>query len=48
MKSNAKAFIVLGLGIIFLTLAISVNQFDLIKQIIDEFTSSAIAGIPTP
>jgi len=48
MKSNAKAFIALGLGIIFLTLAISVNQFDIIGQIIEEFTSSAIAGIPTP
>ena len=48
MKSNAKAFIALGLGIIFLTLAISVNQFDLIEQIIEEFTSSAIAGIPPP
>ncbi len=48
MKSNAKAFIALGLGIIFLTLAISVNQFDLVEQIIEEFTSSAIAGIPTP
>jgi hypothetical protein len=48
MKSNAKAFIALGLGIIFLTLAISTNQFDIIQQIIDEFTSSAIAGIPNP
>ena len=48
MKSNAKAFIALGLGIIFLTLAVSVNQFDLIEQIIEEFTSSAIAGIPRP
>jgi len=48
MKSNAKAFIALGLGIIFLSLAISVNQFDLIQQIIDKFTSSAIAGIPIP
>ena len=48
MKSNAKASIALGLGIIFLTSALSANQFDIIQEIINEFTSSAIAGIPTP
>ena len=48
MKSNAKAFIALGLGIIFLTMAISEGQFEQIAELIEEFTRSAIAGIPTP
>ena len=48
MKSNAKAFIALGLGIIFLSIAISEGQFDVIASIIKEITASAKAGLPTP
>ncbi|MHA1972230.1 MAG: hypothetical protein ACTSW1_04510 [Candidatus Hodarchaeales archaeon] len=48
MKSNAKAFIALSLGLIFLTLAISANQFELIQEIINRITNSATAGIPKP
>jgi hypothetical protein len=48
MKSNAKAFIALGLGIIFLTIAISEGQFGGIAELIEELTKSAVAGIPTP
>ncbi len=48
MKSNAKAFIALGLGIIFFTIAISEGQFEQVAELIEEFTKSAIAGIPTP
>ncbi|MFW9856057.1 MAG: hypothetical protein ACFFFG_13465 [Candidatus Thorarchaeota archaeon] len=48
MKSNAKSFLALGLGIIFLTLAISINQFELIQEIISEITDSATAGLPLP
>ena len=48
MRSNAKAFIALSLGLIFLVLAISANQFDLIKELIVEITGSATAGIPIP
>jgi hypothetical protein len=48
MKSNSKAFIALGLGIIFLSLAISTNQFDIIQEIIAEITESATAGLPLP
>jgi hypothetical protein len=48
MKSKAKAFIALSLGIIFLSLAISTNQFDIIQEIISDITDSATAGIPLP
>ena len=48
MRSNAKAFIALSLGFIFLVLAISANQFELIKEIIVEITESATAGLPLP
>ncbi|MHA1214605.1 MAG: hypothetical protein ACTSR2_01640 [Candidatus Hodarchaeales archaeon] len=48
MKSNAKAFIALSLGFIFLTLAISANQFNLVQEIINRITDSATAGIPKP
>jgi len=48
MRSNAKAFIALSLGFIFLTLAISANQFELIKDLIVEITKSATAGLPIP
>jgi hypothetical protein len=48
MKSKAKAYISLSLGIIFLAIAISEGQFDEIAALIEEITSSAIAGIPTP
>lgn len=48
MKSNAKALLALSLGIIFLAIAISTNQFEEIKEIIAEITKSAKAGIPFP
>lgn len=48
MKSNAKAFLALSVGIIFLAIAISTNQFELIQEIIKEITESAKAGIPIP
>ncbi|MFX0185254.1 MAG: hypothetical protein ACFE95_19400 [Candidatus Hodarchaeota archaeon] len=48
MKSNSKAFIALALGFIFLTLAISTNQFAIIQDIIIEITDSATAGLPLP
>jgi multisubunit Na+/H+ antiporter MnhB subunit len=48
MKSNSKAFIALGLGLIFLSFAISTNQFELIQEIIAEITKSATAGLPLP
>ncbi len=48
MKSNAKAFIALSLGIILLAIAISSNQFELITEIITEISDSAKAGIPIP
>ncbi|MFX0051153.1 MAG: hypothetical protein ACFFAJ_13600 [Candidatus Hodarchaeota archaeon] len=48
MKSKSKAFIALALGIIFLTLAISTNNFAIIQDIIVEITESATAGLPLP
>ncbi|MFX0014547.1 MAG: hypothetical protein ACFFB2_05305 [Promethearchaeota archaeon] len=48
MKSNAKAFLALGIGIILLSIAISTNQFEIIQDIIQEITESAKAGIPIP
>lgn len=48
MKSNAKAVIALGLGIILLFIAISEGQFDDIASIIEKITASAKAGLPTP
>ena len=48
MKSNAKAFIALSLGIIFLTIALSTNQLEIIVDIITKITDSATAGLPLP
>ncbi len=48
MRSNAKAFLALGIGIILLAIAISTNQFEAIQEIIKEITESAKAGIPIP
>jgi len=48
MKSNAKALIALSIGIILLSIAISTNQFDLIREIIKKITESAKAGLPIP
>ena len=48
MKSNAKAFIALSIGLILLTIAISTNQFEFVQEIIKEITESAKAGIPLP
>lgn len=48
MKSNAKALLALSVGIILLAIAISINQFETIQEIITEITESAKAGIPIP
>ncbi len=48
MKSNAKAFIALSLGIIFLSIAISINQFEIVMDIVTKITESATAGLPLP
>ena len=48
MKSQVKAFIALSLGIIFLSIAISSGQFEIIQELLSEITQSATAGIPTP
>ena len=46
MKTNAKAYLALSIGIILLAIAISTNQLEIIQEIIKEITSSAKAGIP--
>ncbi len=48
MRSNAKAFLALSVGIILLAIAISTNQFETIQEIIKVITESAKAGIPIP
>ncbi len=48
MRSNAKAFIVLGLGIICLAIALSPEEVTRFMNMIIDFTKSAKAGIPSP
>ncbi|MHA2243432.1 MAG: hypothetical protein ACXADY_00530 [Candidatus Hodarchaeales archaeon] len=48
MRSNAKAFLALSVGIILLAIAISTNQFEAIQGFIKEITESLKAGIPIP
>ena len=48
MKSNARAYIALCLGIMLLTIAILENQFDLIPTLINELSRSITGGMPAP
>lgn len=48
MRSNAKAFIVLGLGIICLAIALSPEELARFIDMVIDFTESAKAGIPIP
>ena len=48
MRSNAKAFIVLGLGIICLSIALSPDEMARFINLVINITESAKAGIPTP